>query len=78
MHKKSTQQDISLGHRRKSAVSPIAGSDGSHNKGLNKEQENGASINFEATLKKGKPFSSSGSVTQKSFQMESQVFNSKS
>ena len=38
----------------------------------------GASISFEVALEKGKSFSSSGSITQKPSQIESQVFNSKS
>ncbi|XWS25145.1 hypothetical protein CRYUN_Cryun27aG0045400 [Craigia yunnanensis] len=72
------KQDISLGHRRRHAVSPNAlGSDGSRNKGFNEEQEYGASLSSEAALEKGKPISSSGSVTEKPSQMESQVSTQK-
>ena len=64
--KKSIRQNISLGHKRKRAVSPNAlGSDGSRNKGFNKEQEYDVSINSDVALETWKPFSSSGSATQK-------------
>ena len=77
-HKKSTRQDISLGHRRRRAVSPNAlGSDGSRNKGFNDEREYDASLNSEAALGKGKLISSSGSVTEKPSQTESQVSTQK-
>ena len=78
VHKKSTRQDISLGHRQKRAIfSNALGSDRAHNKGFNKEQEYNVFISSEASLEKGKSFSFSGSVTQQPSQMESQVFNSK-
>ncbi|XVF36899.1 hypothetical protein REPUB_Repub19eG0098700 [Reevesia pubescens] len=78
MHKKSTRQDISLGHRRKRAVSSNAkGSVGSHNKGFNEGPKYGASNSSEAALEEGQPFSSSGSDTQKPSQTESQVSTQK-
>ena len=62
--KKSTRQGISLGHRRKRVVSPnTLGSNRACSKGFNKDQEYGVSISSEATLEKGKSFSSSCSVT---------------
>ncbi|GMJ02433.1 hypothetical protein like AT1G77600 [Hibiscus trionum] len=73
VHKKPTRQDISVGHRRRHAVSPNAlGSVRSHNKDFN-EQEYGASNSSESALGKGEPFSSSSSFTQKASHMESEV-----
>ncbi|XP_022768195.1 sister chromatid cohesion protein PDS5 homolog A-like isoform X10 [Durio zibethinus] len=78
MRKKSTRQDISMGNKRRRAVSPNAsGSVGSHNTVFNEEQEYGATTSSEAALGKGQPFSSFGSVTQKPSQMESQVSTQK-
>ncbi|XP_021284773.1 sister chromatid cohesion protein PDS5 homolog A isoform X2 [Herrania umbratica] len=77
-HKRSTRRETSSGCRRGHAVPPNAlVSIGSHNKGFTQEPEYGASNSSEAALEKHQPFSSSGSVTQKPSQMESQVSTQK-
>ncbi|GMI64835.1 hypothetical protein like AT1G77600 [Hibiscus trionum] len=77
VHKKSTRHDISLGQRRRRAVSPNAlGSVRLHNKDSN-EQKYGASNSSESALEKGMPFSSSNSFIQKASQMESEVSTQK-
>ncbi|XP_017981381.1 PREDICTED: sister chromatid cohesion protein PDS5 homolog A isoform X2 [Theobroma cacao] len=77
-HKRSTRMETSSGRRRGHVVPPNAlVSIGSHNKGFTEELEYGASNSSEAALEKRQPFSSSGSVTQKPSQMESQVSTQK-